>query len=118
MEHFASNSNENTAEAELAPLNDNTEISAIGDTVKIPVQVVSGFHYGDKKAGESIVPIKDAAWCGGYFNAAVGNTYKVTFRSAWKTTIPYIFFKIGKSHDIISSVLFTRHLNYQALPQN
>lgn len=97
VEHFASNNNENTVEAELAPLNDNTEISAIGDTVKIPVQVVSGFHYGDKKAGETIAPIKDASWCGGYFNAAVGNTYKVTFRSAWKATVPYIFLCDGSN---------------------
>ena len=94
---FAFGNNGNIAKAELAPLNENTEISAIGETVKIPVQVVSGFHYGDKKAGESIVPIKDAAWCGGYFNAAVGNTYKVTFRSAWKTTIPYIFLCDGSN---------------------
>ena len=87
---FAFGNNGNIAKAD-APLNENNEISAIGDTLKIPVQVVSGFHYGDKKAGESIVPIKGAAWCGGYFNAAVGNTYKVSFWSAWKTTVPYIF---------------------------
>ena len=88
---FAIDDTEDIASAEPAPLNENNEISAIGDTLKIPVQVVSGFHYGDKTAGETLVPIKDAAWCGGYFNAAVGNTYKITFRSAWKTAIPYIF---------------------------
>jgi len=88
---FAVDCSEDIASAEPAPLNENNEISAIGDTLKIPVQVVSGFHYGDKTAGETIVPIKDAAWCGGYFNATVGNTYKVSFRSAWKTTVPYIF---------------------------
>ena len=93
---FAFGNNGNIAKAD-APLNDNTEISAIGDTVKIPVQVVSGFHYGDKKVGESIVPIKDASWCGGYFNASVGNTYKVTFWSAWKTTVPYIFLCDGSN---------------------
>ena len=58
---------ENAIPVAVDPINENNEISAVGDTVKIPVQVVSGFHYGDKKAGESIVPIKDAAWCGGYF---------------------------------------------------
>ncbi len=93
---FAFGNNGNIAKAD-APLNENNEISAIGDTLKIPVQVVSGFHYGDKKAGESIVPIKDAAWCGGYFNAAVGNTYKVSFWSAWKTAIPYIFLCDGSN---------------------
>ncbi len=101
LEYFAVNSDENINSMEVEPYSEpyseTIEVSAIGDTIEIPVQVVSGFHYGDKTVGETIVPIKDASWCGGYFNASVGNTYKVTFRSAWKTTIPYIFLCDGSN---------------------
>jgi len=67
------------------------EFSALGDSLNIPVDVKVGYHYGDPIVGDKIAILENASWSCASFKVNPQNTYTVTFISASKTTVPYIY---------------------------
>ena len=67
------------------------EFSVFGDTLDLPVKIRTGYHYGDPVVGDTITMQANSSWSCTSFKVNYNNTYTVTFTSAGKTTVPYIY---------------------------
>ncbi|MBQ1186199.1 MAG: hypothetical protein IIX54_00720, partial [Clostridia bacterium] len=76
---------------EDVPIIPDTEYSVLGDSLDLPISVQKGYHYGDPVVGDTIAIQANASWCCTSFKIATNNTYTVTFTSAGKTTVPYVY---------------------------
>jgi hypothetical protein len=69
----------------------------------LELEILNGYHYGDPVAGDTIQISENASWSCASFDAVYGKTYTVGFKSAWKATVPYIYF--CNSSDVVVKML-------------
>ena len=74
-----------------APTVPDKEYSVLGDSLDLPIKIQTGYHYGDPVVGDTIEMQANGSWSCTSFKASYQNTYTVTFTSAGKTTVPYIY---------------------------
>lgn len=79
------------------------EFSSLTDAAAVlTVPITNGYHC-DGTVGEPIKVEESASWSCANFNVGYGNTYTVSFISAWKPEVPYIL--LCDENDVIKTIL-------------
>lgn len=78
------------------------EYLALDKEISLPIEINHNLRYNDGAVGETITPVEDSSWSCASFSVSNNNTYTVSFYSAHKADVPYIY--LCDEKDIIKEI--------------